>query len=144
MDWREGEFFDDSGLYLKCATVLYTPDNGRRIRSTLQRLCVAWLWRSTPGRSFLWNKGIGMAEPENWERQTLEKLLFATLQEQRSARRWSIFFRSLGMLLVLLFLIAAFMGKGDGSIGGKHTALVDLQGVIAPGGDASADSVILG
>lgn len=31
MDWREGEFFESSGLYLMCAThgALYLPDTGR-------------------------------------------------------------------------------------------------------------------
>ena len=37
-----------------------------------------------------------------WERATLEKLAFSALQEQRSARRWKIFFR-----LAWLVLIAA-------------------------------------
>jgi protease-4 len=31
----------------------------------------------------------------NWERETLEKVLLATLKEQRAARRWSIFFKLL-------------------------------------------------
>jgi nitrite reductase/ring-hydroxylating ferredoxin subunit len=31
LDWRQGEFFDGSGLYLICAThgALYAPDSGR-------------------------------------------------------------------------------------------------------------------
>ena len=35
-----------------------------------------------------------------WERKTLEKLLFAAYEEQKSRRRWSIFFRT----AILLFL----------------------------------------
>jgi len=33
MDWQPGEFFDDSGLYLVCAThgATYLPDSGRCI-----------------------------------------------------------------------------------------------------------------
>jgi protease-4 len=31
-----------------------------------------------------------------WERDTLERLAFATLAEQRASRRWRIFFDSLG------------------------------------------------
>jgi protease-4 len=31
--------------------------------------------------------------PINWEREVLEKLVFATLKEQRANRRWSIFFK---------------------------------------------------
>ncbi len=31
LDWNEGQFFDDSGLYLVCAThgAMYGPENGR-------------------------------------------------------------------------------------------------------------------
>ncbi len=31
LDWNEGQFFDDSGLYLICAThgAIYTPESGR-------------------------------------------------------------------------------------------------------------------
>ena len=31
LDWNEGQFFDDSGLYLICAThgAMYTPESGR-------------------------------------------------------------------------------------------------------------------
>ena len=32
-------------------------------------------------------------EAPGWERATLEKLAFSVLNEQRSARRWKIFFR---------------------------------------------------
>ena len=45
--------------------------------------------------------------PEGWERGVLERLALATLDEQRRARRWGIFFKlffaaSLGAVLVML------------------------------------------
>lgn len=87
-----------------------------------------------------------MSEPENWERQTLEKLAFSALQEQRRARQWSIFFRLLTLILLFLvvFSILGWLGKGEQAIVGKHTALVELRGVIGPEGEASADNVISG
>lgn len=88
-----------------------------------------------------------MAENGNWERQTLEKLALAAVTEQRRARRWGIFFKLLGFLYLFLVL-AAILGwltpKEIPVAGGKHTALVELQGVIAPGAAASADRVIEG
>ena len=88
-----------------------------------------------------------MSEPEksapnNWERQVLEKLALAAVQEQRRSRQWSILFKTLGFLYLffLLFLVAGWFG-GDGVSIKEHTALVDLQGVIASD-QASADSVI--
>ena len=46
-----------------------------------------------------------MALPSgNWERDTLEKLVFATVNERRSARRWGIFFK-LSFLLLAFFAL---------------------------------------
>lgn len=87
-----------------------------------------------------------MPDPENWERQTLEKLAFSALQEQRRARQWSIFFRLLTLILLFLLVFAAlgWLGRGEPAITGKHTALVELKGVIGADSDASADNVISG
>jgi len=89
-----------------------------------------------------------MSEPENpaqanWERQVLEKLALSALQEQRRTRHWGIFFKSLGLiyLFVVLFLAAGWFRSGDVSLPKAHTALIDLQGVIAAD-ETSADSVI--
>ncbi|MGH8751964.1 MAG: S49 family peptidase [Burkholderiales bacterium] len=81
-----------------------------------------------------------------WERQIVEKLASSALQEQRRARHWSIFFKLLMFiwLFAVLFLTAGWIGKKDGAIAGKHTALVELSGVIAPGSEASAENVTSG
>ncbi|WP_448509801.1 S49 family peptidase [Immundisolibacter sp.] len=77
-----------------------------------------------------------------WERGVLERLLQGTLTEQRRARRWRIFFRLLSVLLVLLVL-GLFAGNvGVPQITSRHTALVQLNGIIAPGTDANADLII--
>ena len=78
----------------------------------------------------------------NWERTVLEKLALSAIQEQRRTRHWSILFKTLGFLylFVVLFLAAGWF-EGDGVSIKEHTALVDLQGVIAAD-QASADSVI--
>jgi protease-4 len=88
-----------------------------------------------------------MSEPEksapaNWEREVLEKLAMSAIQEQRRSRHWSILFKTLGFLylFIVLFLAAGWFGSDGVSIK-EHTALVDLQGVIASD-QASADSVI--
>ncbi len=88
-----------------------------------------------------------MSEPDNnWERDVLEKLAMSAIQEQRRARHWSIFFKTLtfAYLFILLFLFMGWMdGKTEAALGGgKHTALVDMQGVISPESAASADNVI--
>ena len=84
-------------------------------------------------------------ENGNWERGVLEKLAYSSLQEQRRARHWGIFFKTLtlGFMFILLFIWMGWIGKSDVELGkGKHTALVDLQGVIASDSMASADNII--
>lgn len=81
----------------------------------------------------------------NWERATLEKLVMATVQERRSARRWGIFFK-LSFLLLAFFALWSlydfnFTGT-DGELVGKHTALIEIEGSIEEEGSGSADVVI--
>ncbi len=87
-----------------------------------------------------------MSEPNNWERGVLEKLAMSAIQEQRRARHWSIFFKVLtfGYLFIVLFLFMGWVGsKSDGALSGdKHTALIDLNGVISADSNANADNVI--
>ncbi len=79
----------------------------------------------------------------NWERQVLEKLATSALAEQRRARRWGIFFKLLGFgyLSFLILLALDWRGDTEGLTSTKHTALVELSGVIQSRGDASADHV---
>jgi protease-4 len=78
-----------------------------------------------------------------WERSVLEKLAFATLEEQRSARRWKIFFRFAFLLVMLLMAIGLLTpSKAIQDVAGEHTALVQLEGEIAPGTMAAADVIV--
>ncbi len=82
-----------------------------------------------------------------WERDLVNRLAFASLNEQRRARRWSIFFKSLLFVYLLVLLLLMMMpGKfGDGGVKlGQHTALVEVKGVIADGTEASADTIVTG
>ncbi|HEU0234513.1 MAG TPA: S49 family peptidase [Gallionella sp.] len=84
-------------------------------------------------------------ENNNWERGVLEKLAMSAVQEQRRTRHWGIFFKALtfGYLFIILFLVMGWLGKSEQALStGKHTALVDMQGVIAPDSAASADNLI--
>jgi protease-4 len=80
-----------------------------------------------------------------WEREVLTSLAVAALKEQRRARRWSIFFR-LSILAYATLLLALYV-PADVVLLGKsepHTALVDVQGTITEGSEASAERVIAG
>ncbi|MBX6319833.1 signal peptide peptidase SppA [Pigmentiphaga sp.] len=81
--------------------------------------------------------------PGEWEREVLEKLVFASLKEQRAKRRWTIFFR-LVMLAIVAMIVLSVSGVlfgGSGSAPGPHTALIDVEGVIDAGGEASAEKI---
>ena len=85
----------------------------------------------------------GRQRAAGWEEATMERLMFATLEEQRTARRWRNFFR-LSWLALIVFLIWAVMHRGspatDKSI--PHTAVIEIKGEIASGADASAEFII--
>jgi protease-4 len=78
-----------------------------------------------------------------WERELVTKLATAALKEQRRARLWGIFFKLLTFAYItfLLVLFVDWEGRAEMSGGKKHTAMVELNGTIAPGADASAEKV---
>jgi protease-4 len=101
-----------------------------------------------PSKNTTWT---GMSSDENWERDVLNRLAFATLNEQRRTRNWRIFFMLL--FFVYLFLIYAtllepdwhrFVGDDENAGLSKHTALIEVQGIIATDTEASADNVVSG
>ncbi|PCH60112.1 MAG: S49 family peptidase [Gammaproteobacteria bacterium] len=84
-----------------------------------------------------------------WERDVLEKVALAGIQEQRRGRRWSIFFKIL-MFSYLFIVLWIVLGKNNGGVDsdlistGKHAALIDINGVISADTEANADSVVTG
>lgn len=79
-----------------------------------------------------------------WERKIVERLALEALAEQRRRRRWGIFFKILGFAYLTVVLLA-FVDWGDTAErladGKKHTALVQLNGVIKASGEASGERV---
>ncbi len=82
-----------------------------------------------------------------WEREVIEKLAFAAVNEQRKNRLWGIFFKILLFiyLIVILFMTIYpnFKAELDKS-GEGHTAVIDIKGEIGEDKDASATSIIEG
>jgi protease-4 len=77
-----------------------------------------------------------------WERKTLEKLAFASLNEQKASRRWKTFVRlSWLVFLIALVWLALHRGVSPTSVSTPHTAVVEIKGEIAAGADASAEFV---
>jgi len=79
----------------------------------------------------------------SWEREVVTQLAESSLREQRRARRWGIFFKALTFAYIggILFMFGdASMTKVN--LKEKHTALVELSGVIADNELASADNIV--
>ncbi len=84
-----------------------------------------------------------MSDNESPERGALERLLLAHLTEQRRARRWSVFFKSLGIVWLFLVLGMILSYEGDDfASSGPHTALVEINGEIGGEGGITADALI--
>lgn len=80
-----------------------------------------------------------------WQQDLIRRLAFASLKEQRTARRWSVFFKLLmfAYLALLLYLYYPSIELQPGAES-KHTAMVELSGVIADDEEASADNLVEG
>ena len=85
----------------------------------------------------------GREDAKSWK--LLEKTLLAGIQEQRRSRRWGIFFKFLtfAYLFAALLLFTPLMDFEKGtSTSGRHTALIEIEGMIADKEAASADNIV--
>ncbi len=83
---------------------------------------------------------------QDWQKSLINRLLFASLTEQRRARRWGIFFKSLMFVYIglLLFYVPGDIGEGRGLSHDNHVALIDIDGVISASSKANADDIVAG
>ena len=79
---------------------------------------------------------------EGWEREVIEKLATAALREQRRARAWGIFFKLLSFAYLTVIILLAVDWKAYTETRGRHTAVVEIDGLIAPAADASAEKIV--
>jgi protease-4 len=92
------------------------------------------------------NSSKSASSDDSWNRDLVNRLAFAAVDEQRRTRRWSVFFKCL-LALYLLALLILYMPTDWSDLSRtsvKHTALVDLKGVISDSSEASADNIITG
>lgn len=78
---------------------------------------------------------------------TLERVALELLRQQRSERRWRVFFRLawLGLALALAWALLAplsLLGWGSAPVSAPHTALVDVRGLIDVDSEANADELM--
>ncbi|MCB1789726.1 MAG: S49 family peptidase [Gammaproteobacteria bacterium] len=82
----------------------------------------------------------------DWHKDLVERLANDALVERRRSRRWGIFFKLLtfAYLGTLLYLVLPTDWSDKAMKEKEHTALVELEGVIAADEKASADNVVTG
>jgi protease-4 len=81
----------------------------------------------------------------DWERELIGKIAMAAVTEQRRARRWGIFFKSVFLLYLIVSLWLVYSAANWEDAGsGPHAAVISVDGVIASGTDASADRIVSG
>jgi len=85
-------------------------------------------------------------QKDRWERKLVERVVMTSLTESRRARRWGIFFKTLtfAYLVVLLVLLLPKDWLEQAKKSDGHTGLVEIDGLITPGGDGNADKVVTG
>lgn len=86
-----------------------------------------------------------MSQEETQAIQALKDVAMESINEQRRARRWGIFFKLFFVAYLLIALVALIgTGASDGKLidADEITAVVDINGVIMDGAVASAEMVI--
>ncbi len=101
------------------------------------------LWAQAASASSAGKTGAAASASAGWERDVLEKLVMASINEQRSARRWRLAGRVIWALVILTVLWVVFVKDvATTTSSTPHTAVVEIKGEIASGADASAEFVV--
>ncbi|KOR28576.1 hypothetical protein TI05_16665, partial [Achromatium sp. WMS3] len=98
----------------------------------------------------LWEQSESDQEPQgeikSWERELVEKVVTASVTENRRARRWKVFFQFITILYLTLItvLLLAEEIKEFWIKSNPHSSLVSIEGIISADSKASADKIIKG
>jgi len=85
-----------------------------------------------------------MAEKQdnNWEKQTIKKIAMESLIQQKSSRRWSVFFKLVSLSYLGWVLFFVLTSSSNSPIGtGDFTALITLNGEIGVDSEVSATNI---
>mgnify|MGYP001817706732 CR=1 FL=1 len=83
-------------------------------------------------------------DSDAWERKVIQDLAFAAIKEQRTSRRWGYVFKGLILLYLVALLMITMSGQKLPAQTEQHTALVEINGLIAADAEANADTIISG
>lgn len=105
-------------------------------------------WPPNPNQSDNLPKGELTPPSTGQEWRLLEKTLLASIEEQKSSRRWGIFFKLLTFVYLLFVIIALGYGCSASStslervgVGEPHIAMIDVTGAISSDSDTNAANI---
>ena len=86
----------------------------------------------------------GSAVPTSWEREMLDKMLSATVKEQRARRRWGIFFKlsALALVIIMFLQMPSDFTSSETVPTEPHVALIRITGIIQSESKVSAENII--
>jgi protease-4 len=97
-------------------------------------------------RLLFWKRGEQEPAPgdDGWEKFLVNRVVLENLKEQRRSRRWGVLFKVLTFVYLFALLVLLWPDDFIEKItpGKKHTAVVDVKGIIAPETRASADDIV--
>ena len=78
-----------------------------------------------------------------WERATLEKLAYASLNEQKTARYWRTFVRLAWLTFFVILAWMLFSESKPSNVSHKeHTAVLEIKGEISAGSEGSSEQIL--
>lgn len=77
---------------------------------------------------------------DNISKETLEELAKVHIRDVKSKRRWRLISRIIIALVVIFFILSAFLSKSDDL--SPHIALIKVSGIIAEDSEANASRII--
>ena len=77
------------------------------------------------------------------DEKTLKDLIDALLEDKKSERRFKIISRLIIFSLFLIILTLPFFSSDNLYKAGNHTAVINISGIISPGGDSSKKTIDL-
>lgn len=121
----------------------HTPDRSEAVSETKSESNSASAQMNTDMNAIKKEAKLSGSDNLGWERATLERLAFASLNEQRIARRWRVFVRLawLGFFIFAAWVLISESGSSRVA-STRHTAVVEIKGEIASGADASAEMIV--
>ena len=84
------------------------------------------------------------SDSNDWERKVIQDLAFAAIKEQRASRRWGYVFKGFIFIYLVIVLMMTMSNHDIQAYAEEHTALVNINGLIAADAEASADNIVAG